>query len=203
MRYGVVYRITNLETGKCYIGRTKNPLRVRWQQHCYLRSRCLHLNNAIQKYGKESFSIHEIASSWNDENLRELEVLLIKQENTLTPNGYNLININTGPSEISEETRQRLSEAQKGKISPMQGRTHTIETKQKISIAKKGKTYSEEIRKNMGGHNRGKTTSDEIKKKMSQVMQGLKWYTDGVHNYRIRDGEPILESFRKGLTRQS
>ncbi len=204
MRYGVVYRITNLETGKCYIGRTKNTLRDRWYDHCRRSSGCLYLKNAIEKYGKESFTITEIASSWDHENLQALEMLLIKQENTLVPNGYNLINTSNGAGEISEETRQKLSLIRKGKPSPM-----------------KGKKFSEEVRKNMGGQNKGKPMhpntnqalravrlgqnlteqhkqrisetrqlqvfSDNDRKKMSESQKGIHWYTDGENNYRYRE----------------
>lgn len=69
MLYGVVYKITCSETDKSYIGRTKRSLRKRWYDHCLLTSNCLLLKRAIEKYGKESFTITAIASSWNDENL--------------------------------------------------------------------------------------------------------------------------------------
>jgi group I intron endonuclease len=107
MLYGVVYRITCTENSKCYIGRTKRSLHQRWYDHWRGRSFCPYLRRAINKYGKESFTIEAIASSWDDENLRELEVLMIRQENTLSPNGYNLVNTNVGPGEISEETREK------------------------------------------------------------------------------------------------
>jgi group I intron endonuclease len=184
MKHGVVYRITNLENGKCYIGRTRRALHKRWYDHCLPSSGCLHLNRAIKKYGKESFSITEIASSWDHESLKELEMILIKQEKTLVPNGYNLVNTSNGAGEVSEETRERLGRGRKGKPSPM-----------------KGKKFSEESRKNMGGQNKGKKVSDETKKKRSQVLKGLKWYTNGIIDCRFRDGENIPDGFKPGRTK--
>jgi group I intron endonuclease len=216
--YGVVYRITNLENGKCYIGRTKRALHKRWYDHCHQSSFCLYLKNAIQKYGKENFSIVEIASSWDVESLKELEMLLIRQEKTLVPNGYNLINTSCGAGEVSEETRTKLSKVGKGRL-------HTDESKQKMSEARqgivfseehrqslsaakkgrpsqmKGKRFSEEARANMGGQNKGKTASDETKAKMSSVRKEMKWFTDGITDCRIRDGDLIPENFRRGRTK--
>jgi hypothetical protein len=112
MFYGVVYRITCIEDGMCYIGRSKRALHKRWYEHCHELSNCLYLKHAIAKYGKESFTIEAIASSWDLENLKALEVLLIKQENTLVPNGYNLINTEHGNGEEAEATKLKKSKSQ-------------------------------------------------------------------------------------------
>lgn len=67
---------------------------------------------------------------------------------------------------LSEETRRKLSEANKGKPSPNKGKHHTEETRIKISESKKGKTISEETRRKISetmkgkpAQNKGKTTS--------------------------------------------
>lgn len=217
MLYGVVYRITNLENEKCYIGRTKQQLHKRWHDHCSPSSNCVYLRNAIEKYGKESFSIEVVASSWDIESLKELEMLIIKQENTLVPNGYNLINTGCGNGEVSEETRQKISESHKGKTmseearrklsEALTGKPKSEEHCQSMSRTRigrpskmKGKKFSNEARQNMGGQNKGKTASEETKQKMSAVRKGVKWFTDGISDIRIRDGEPIPENFRRGRT---
>jgi NUMOD3 motif len=61
----------------------------------------------------------------------------------------------------SEETKQKLSEAGKG-------RTHSEETRKKISESQKGRTLSEETRKKMSESLKGKKHSEESKKKMSE-----------------------------------
>ncbi len=176
-RYGVIYRISCLENDKCYIGRTKNTLRDRWYYHCRPSSGCLSLKRAIKKYGKESFTIQEIASSWDLENLRELEVLLIKQENTLSPNGYNLINTNKGPGEISEETRRKLK-SHTGQTPWNKGIPMREESKQKLSEANKGHP----------GSWRGLTMSDEHKQKMSEAHIGqTPWNKDRIMTDEYRE----------------
>ena len=188
MRYGVVYRITNLETNKCYIGMTKNVLRKRWYEHCRKKSNCLYLKRAIEKYGKESFSIKEIASSWDRESLKELEMLLIKQENTLVPNGYNLTNLNNGAGEMSEETRQKLRIAQTGK-------------RWFCSEQAKENMRRRPIRINPS-HMKSKRFSDEARKNMSIGRTGMKWCTDGINECRIWDGETPPKNFRLGRTKK-
>ena len=66
---------------------------------------------------------------------------------------------------ISEETRAKMSEAQKGKVI-------SKETKAKISASMKGKTHSEETKAKMSASSKGKTHSDESKAKMSEAQKG-------------------------------
>jgi hypothetical protein len=59
----------------------------------------------------------------------------------------------------SEETKRKMSEAQKGRII-------SEETKRKMSEAKKGKEYNQ--------HRKGKKHSEETKRKMSETKKGKK-----------------------------
>lgn len=200
--YGVVYRITNLENDKCYIGRTKRPLHERWYAHCHRNSGCLRLRNAIQKYGKESFKIEAIASAWNAENLIGLEALLIEQENTLSPNGYNLRkDTGFGSPEMSKETRQRMSERRKGYVCSEEHRKNIGLAKKGLPSKMKGKRFSEEVRKNMGGQNKGKKASVELLEKLSKIRKGQKWYTDGISDCKFREGEIVPDGFRRGRSK--
>jgi len=79
---------------------------------------------------------------------------------------------------------QQMRVTRKGKPSPM-----------------KGKHFSEESKKNMGGQNKGKTASQETKDKRSASLKGMKWYTDGIHDCRVRDGEPIPDGYKRGRTK--
>lgn len=60
MRY-IVYKIGNLETGKCYIGQTRRTLKVRWDAHWNRAIRNDGSNNkfhnALRKYTKAPFDI--------------------------------------------------------------------------------------------------------------------------------------------------
>lgn len=86
----VVYKITNLINGKCYIGKDKhnNPN--------YLGSG-RRINSAIKKYGKENF-IKEILEYCNTyDELRDREVYWIKKFNAaVSPDFYNIAEENFG-----------------------------------------------------------------------------------------------------------
>lgn len=84
-----LYKISNTVNDKLYIGVTIDPDR-RWKQHKNLKNtHCLALRDAMNKYGKDKFSM-EILCVGDDSIIDELEVLSIKTYNTQTPNGYNL-----------------------------------------------------------------------------------------------------------------
>lgn len=137
----IIYKITNKITGKCYIGQTTKSLEFRWAGHLTASSGCSALHNAIRKYGKENFSVEEIATYSNLEDLNNAEEYFIDWHNTLAPNGYNL---NTGGNNklASKELRKRMSKVQEGNHNKL-GFKLTDETKQKMSTAKKGKPLSE------------------------------------------------------------
>lgn len=85
-----IYKITNLINNKIYIGQTVHPEK-RWWEHqqrakTHYDNYPIHL--AINKYGAENFSfeILEWTEQFDDEEER-----LIKEYNSLSPNGYNLI----------------------------------------------------------------------------------------------------------------
>jgi group I intron endonuclease len=109
-----IYKITNKITGKNYIGQTRNSVDSRWKSH-HSSKRKYALGLAIQKYGKDSFSIDIIASYKILEDLNNAEIYYINFYNSISPNGYNL---HSGGRTyyILEETRKRLSESHKGQI---------------------------------------------------------------------------------------
>jgi group I intron endonuclease len=82
-----IYIITNILNGKQYVGFSKN-LERRWKDH----KRALGektLYDAIRKYGVENFVFTHLADTFNLEAAKQIEMLLIKEHNTLAPNGYN------------------------------------------------------------------------------------------------------------------
>lgn len=108
---GYIYKIESLINGKCYIGQTTTTIAHRWGQHS---SNHKNMDNmiickAIRKYGKESFKITQLEEITKDskelliEELNKLEILYIKNENTLQPNGYN---ISVGGNNISNRLKK-------------------------------------------------------------------------------------------------
>lgn len=84
-----IYKITNKINGKLYIGQTIHPDR-RWTEH---KQKARHgqdlfpIHLAIKKYGEENFLFEII--EWT-ENYDDEEKRLIKEFNTICPNGYNI-----------------------------------------------------------------------------------------------------------------
>jgi len=84
---------------------------------------------------------------------------------------------------FSEETTQKLRNATGGKNNPFYGKKHTQETKDKISNANKGKTswskgktgvYSEELLKQMSKSHMGYIWKEESKQKLIKTQTGKK-----------------------------
>lgn len=91
----IVYAITNLVNGKRYIGITEYSLKRRWGGHKkYVRDGAkTALHRAMRKHGIENFAICELvrlAKGSDRKTLCEMERFYIAQENTMTPNGYNM-----------------------------------------------------------------------------------------------------------------
>ena len=91
---------------------------------------------------------------------------------------------------LSEETRQKMSEANKGENNSMFGKHLSEETRQKLSEARKGKPscmkgkhHSEESRKKIGAARKGKSLSAETRKMMSEAQKGKNHWTKGTHWY--------------------
>lgn len=72
----------------------------------------------------------------------------------------------------SEETRRRMSEANKGEKNPNYGKIRSEEHKRKIGEGNKGKTMSAESRRKMSEAKKGKTLSKETRLKLSKMWQG-------------------------------
>ena len=145
---GLIYLIENITDGTRYIGQTlshrKNKgkyrpfgIEGRFKDHisealCNTKKKqCRYLNNAIRKYGKESFKV-TFVKECSKEELDTYEQYYIKEYNSYYPNGYNLTHggktlkiIDTendveqvtpqmpkkrgGCNERTEETRQKMS----------------------------------------------------------------------------------------------
>lgn len=153
-----IYKITNLINGKIYIGQTTTTLEKRWKRHtwtCTQKNPRMAITHAINKYGKENFTIELIYTASSISELNEKEIFYIKLFDSLSPNGYNL-SIGGMNRVHSEETRKKISESNKGRIVSDETRrksseSHkgfkvTEETKEKLRIANTGKKVSEKTR---------------------------------------------------------
>jgi group I intron endonuclease len=85
----VIYKLTNLVTGKCYVGHTKD-LKARLSSHKCCAGNCRLLHNSIRKHGWSKFS-HEIVEHTTEDKALTRETFFILKFNTLAPFGYNLV----------------------------------------------------------------------------------------------------------------
>ena len=83
-----IYLITHRQSGKSYVGRTKDPV-TRKSQHFTGSSSCRYLSRAIAKYGREAFDF-VVLCMCKAADSKEVERKMIIQEGTLAPAGYNL-----------------------------------------------------------------------------------------------------------------
>lgn len=157
MRVMSVYRITNLINGKSYIGVTSRDPNSRWWEHKNTASngKGFALHQAIRKYGSTNFSFEVICCTTNKEDLAELEILLIRDNNSLCfgGHGYNMTpggdwttcigrvsvrDVETGETFQVDVDDQRINEGKL--VSAIKGLKRSLETRRKISEA--AKVYS-------------------------------------------------------------
>ena len=169
---GYIYLIIDLTNWKKYVG----------QHHYHLEKLDSNYHGSghiiRQIYKKRPHTLKEVylKTCYTQEELDEWEQYYIKFYDTLYPNGYNLEEGGRG-GVPSEETRRKLSEANKGKPAHNKGVPMSEEQKKKLSESKKN--ISDETRKKISeakkgkpAPNKGKPMSEEQKKKLSEINKG-------------------------------
>jgi group I intron endonuclease len=156
----IIYKITNLVNGKIYIGQTTQSIETRWRQHCSKSEGCIALVHAIQKYGRENFTVEQIDVASDRDELDEKEKYWIEHYDCIAPKGYNLTSGGTH-YKVSEETRKK-HRAIRGEKHPMFGKHLSEEHKKKLSIAFSGSK----------NHQYGKRMSPEHKEKLRRLSIG-------------------------------
>lgn len=141
-----------------------------------------HWKNIVNKVG---YTVNIVYKNIEHKEAKKIEILLIEKYGRKNLGLGNLVNMTDGGDGtlgviVSEDTRRKIGETSKG-------RTHKKESKQKISEANKGmegwmkgKTMPEETRNKISEslkgekhHAFGKTFSEEIRKKMSESKKGI------------------------------
>lgn len=206
----VIYKIINLVNDKFYVGSTTNK-KVRFRQHRKLlrgnRHHCKHLQAAWNKYGESKFDFVVIEEVAQNISLQEVEDRYLK-EHVGKPYCYNSgysseAPWRNAPAHKTPNFGRKWAPELKAQISaslkqfyaedyfnhPRVGKTHTAETKARISAAKLA---------NPAAPWAGKTRSDETKAKISAAQKGVakapRVYTDaGLAKVR----ETVLKNARE------
>ena len=180
-----IYRITNKINGKTYIGQHK----YKKLNDNYMGSGRL-IIKAIKKYGIENFKKEILYSNIQyKETADDMERFAIAKERKLGKAEYNIANGGNGRGTVSEATKRKLSEINRGMNNPHYGKRLSDETKRKISDSNKDKhkgNLSEEHRKKISNGlkgtnnpNYGKRLSDETKRKISESKKGTPAWNKG------------------------
>lgn len=180
-----LYKITNTENKKIYIGQTNNPS-LRWSQHKsnakYDRGEQV-ITRAINKYGADKFEFIEIAGCLTQADADLLEEELISQyDSRNSMKGYNVsAGGNTSPRtpEILQKISNSLQEHYKTHDGWLKGKTLSEEWKENISKASMGKagtnigkTFDNEWRANISKSLTGKQLSKEHIRSLSESHKG-------------------------------
>lgn len=169
-----VYKHTS-PGGKVYIGITARPVSRRWHGGSAYRNNA-HFYAAIQKYGWGNFSHDILATGLSREDACKMEVELIaKYDSTNPAKGYNHSpggDKTTLGYKYSEESRQRISEALKGK---RKGVPHTEAHREHIRQALKGRRCSNTTREKMREVMGDRFTTEEARRKQREnTPKGVK-----------------------------
>ena len=143
----LIYRCTNIATGKAYIGKTTRSLGERMHRHeCdYQNPRysSVLLYRSMKKHGFDAFTWEILCTADTRKELAQLEKAHIQRLNTIVPNGYNLTGGGDGGGTfgrvVSQEQRDRISRSETGK-------TVSRETRQKQSSLATGRKRSANAR---------------------------------------------------------
>ena len=150
------------ENNKCYIGQTSRNPKDRWESNgkgYYTQV----VYRPIEKYGWDNISHIVICNRLTQEEVDEMEVALISLfKSNNREFGYNVENGGNGKGKMSEETRNKISEAQKGEKHYMYGKHHSEEARKKMSEARKGKYEGEKHPKAKKVYCNGKIFSTAI-----------------------------------------
>lgn len=151
----IIYKVTNLINNKVYIGKTVSSLERRKIQHRSDAKKKLYkciFHAAIDKYGEDNFCWEVVDRCLFSESLIELEKYYIKKFNSKAPHGYNMTDGGEGVPGRPMSERARLAAHQRkgkyhhtrqwkenkraaslGERNPFFGKTHSSETKKKMS----------------------------------------------------------------------
>ncbi|CAL1777244.1 putative I-TevI-like homing endonuclease GIY-YIG family protein [Acinetobacter phage vB_AbaM_PhT2] len=231
-----IYKIENIITNKCYVGSTK-CFKSRWKRHFHDLENGTHssikLQRSYNKYGKCAF-VPSIL-----EKLEYTKAEIIDAENNWMQkldskaNGYNIADASFGDTTSNHPNKaqiikkradkikancSKLSSEERsakfgrfGKENGMYGKSHSAETRKKLSEINLGNSYalghtvSKEGRESLSNFAKerkgqrnpffGKSHSAETRKKLSDALKGnipantLKYSVDGKVYLGLREAE--------------
>ena len=174
MKKGIIYKATNIINGKSYIGQTTKTLRGRIKNHYKASKRKkYHFYLALRKYKRDDWIWNIIYDNVSLDKIDVAEICAIYFHDTYY-GGYNSTEGGDINPMKNPETRRKVSKSMKGRLPWNTGKTHTEETKDKISKKHKGKKLTEKTKLKMSISHKGKKHTEETKRKISESSKGEK-----------------------------
>lgn len=208
MKESGIYKITNVETGKIYIGSTK-CFEIRFREHIRnLRNNRHHsryLQNSYNKHGESSFIFSIIEYCPKDvlleRELYYLNTLLKANENNhnFYMLGYNVCRIPNSKlgTKMSNAQKRKLSSIKKGKRPEHLHTKEALLARKGLQIGKPKKKESIMKRQKTRMERGGYFFSEETRLKMSKAQSGDKHY-----NWGKKRSEETKEKIRLKKTGQ-
>lgn len=168
--------------GKIYIGITCQKLYQRFQNgNGYRKSP--RFSGAIKKYGWENIKHEVLFDNLTKEEAEKKEIELISlYKSNDRRYGYNIANGGNTVGTLSQETKEKLATAQRGRSASTEARqkmsySHkrenlSEETIQKMRYSHKGKSLSAETKAKIGSRHKGKKNSNEVIERMINAKKG-------------------------------
>lgn len=198
-----LYKITCSQNGKVYIGYTSKSVAERFKAHCMNArwKRNYALADAIRAYGEQAFAVELLLECQSHQEACQHEIRLIKELNSILPNGYNMTHGGDGVP-LTAEGIAKMSASRKGQVTPKllefwskrKGKKLSSETKAKLSLIRKGKPKSEEWKLKISLSNLGKKRSAETCAKLSMAKKGKPWSEAARAAFEARKQRKVLEA---------
>lgn len=197
---GILYRLT-FANGKRYIGISeRDTVSVRLSQHRYMSKNGskLPVHCAWRKHGEPAC---EVLAHFCEENLYAAEIAAIREQNTLVPSGYNILEGGQKSPALNESVKKKISAAaieryknpEEREKSSLLAKNRSRETREKISNSLTGKRLSDSTKEKIRIANIGKKHKEETKAKMSNSHKGKKYSEETIENMR-RAAKKRMES---------
>lgn len=174
-----VYVHTNKINGKRYVGVTSQGPEKRWNEGKGYTPRQPHMYNAIQKWGWDNFEHEILVSDVSVEDASLIEQTLIKEWQLQNPKyGYNAQSGGLTSTALSDEIKEKISNANKG-------RKFTEEHKKKLSEVKKNQPLSDKQLEHLYQFkhaNEGKQFTEEHKQHLSEALAGREFTEEHKQN---------------------
>jgi group I intron endonuclease len=225
--YGVVYLLTNIDTGRSYVGQTTQAVpfdRIFTHRKSALSGNSSNiLHRAIRKYGWSAFRIEIIANCDNRKALDAAEAYFIELYQTMSPNGYNMKH-GGAKGRFSEQFKRKLRRVHSApKVSQKHRETITacwadpahmaklkVTWKVKNALSAPARAEKKRVKREawiatkperLAKKNaaiKAAHSRPEVKEKVGRGTRNSRWICRGIASQRLKLGEPLPKGWNFG-----